>query len=76
MNNPYCRILNRAQYWQAKLEDCADEGHIEASTNFPNTEFIKKCVKKVDRYLRHIKRLSRLALQIENQELKEERSHI
>lgn len=71
MNNPYRRILNRAEYWQSKLEACVDEIPIEASTDSPNTELIKECVKKTDRYLRHIKRLSRLALQIENQELKE-----
>ena len=48
------KILNRAEFWQSKLEDCKTE----------------KSLKKSNRYLRHIKRLGRLSLQIEYQKLK------
>ena len=74
MNNPYIRIFNRAKYWQNKLESCADKGRIELYTaSDPNKEFMDGCVKKTDRYLRHIKRLSRLAIQIENRELRNQK---
>jgi len=74
MNNPYLRILNRAKYWQNKLEECTAIAKIEGSAYYPDREFIKGCAEKTNRYLRHIKRLGRLALQIENKELKNERT--
>ena len=53
--NKHIRILNRAKYWTNKIEDC------------PVT---KEGNEKSNRYLRHIRRLNRLSIQIENQDLR------
>jgi len=53
--NKHIRILNRAQYWTNKIEDC------------PLT---KPGINKSNRYLRHIRRLNRLSIEIENKELR------
>jgi len=53
--NKHIRILNRAKYWTNKIADC------------PLT---KMGINKSNRYLRHIRRLDRLSIEIENQELK------